>query len=397
MSLSVHVKATDSMWRFGDHTGRSGNLGGTTRTLDETNGFASLEPGLMARNGWAIVDDSRTLVFDQQGWLTARAAPANLDLYFFGYGHDYVACLQDFQQVAGGTPLIPAGSWATGGAAIGHISQDELLALMDEFEAHEMPLSVCIVDMDWHVTQTGKQSVGWTGYTWNRELFPDPEGFIDGLHAKGLKTALNLHPAEGIHPHEEQYPELASAGASIPAGESDAFDCADRRFARVTSSCCTTRWKPRASISGGWTGSRERSPSFMGWIHCGGSIICTSTTWARRQQAPFIFSRWGGLGNHRYPIGFSGDTVVGWEALAFQPSFTAAAANVGYGWWSHDIGGHMWGVEDDELYARWVQYGVFSPILRLHSTNNPYSERRPWGGDRLPSTPPARPCACATR
>ncbi|MCU0486833.1 MAG: DUF5110 domain-containing protein, partial [Anaerolineales bacterium] len=53
--------------------------------------------------------------------------------------------------------------------------------------------------------------------------------------------------------------------------------------------------------------------------------------------------------------------------------------NVGYGWWSHDIGGHMGGIEDDELYTRWLQYGVFSPILRMHCTNSPYHERRPWG------------------
>lgn len=96
-------------------------------------------------------------------------------------------------------------------------------------------------------------------------------------------------------------------------------------------------------------------------------------------KRPFIFSRWGGLGNHRYPIGFSGDTVVGWDALHNQPGFTATAANVGYGWWSHDIGGHMGGIEDDELYTRWLQYGVFSPILRMHCTNSPYHERRPWG------------------
>ncbi|HEY4721695.1 MAG TPA: TIM-barrel domain-containing protein, partial [Anaerolineae bacterium] len=95
----------------------------------------------------------------------------------------------------------------------------------------------------------------------------------------------------------------------------------------------------------------------------------------------FIFSRWFGLGNHRYPIGFSGDTIVSWESLAFQPYFTATAANVAYGWWSHDIGGHMRGLEDNELYARWVQFGAFSPILRLHSTNNPYQDRRPWVRD----------------
>jgi alpha-glucosidase (family GH31 glycosyl hydrolase) len=72
---------------------------------------------------------------------------------------------------------------------------------------------------------------------------------------------------------------------------------------------------------------------------------------------------------------------VSWESLAFQPYFTATASNVAYGWWSHDIGGHMQGSEDGELYARWVQFGVFSPILRLHSTNNPYQDRRPWAQD----------------
>ena len=98
-------------------------------------------------------------------------------------------------------------------------------------------------------------------------------------------------------------------------------------------------------------------------------------------KRPFIFSRWGGLGNHRYPIGFSGDTHVSWDSLAFQPFFTATAANVNYGWWSHDIGGHMGGVEEAELFARWVQFGVFSPIFRLHCTNNRFHERRPWGWD----------------
>ncbi|HEY89982.1 MAG TPA: DUF5110 domain-containing protein, partial [Thermoflexia bacterium] len=78
------------------------------------------------------------------------------------------------------------------------------------------------------------------------------------------------------------------------------------------------------------------------------------------------------------PIGFSGDTIVSWEALRFQPWFTSTAANVNYGWWSHDIGGHMGGATEPELYARWVQYGMLSPVLRLHSTKDARCERRPW-------------------
>ena len=59
----------------------------------------------------------------------------------------------------------------------------------------------------------------------------------------------------------------------------------------------------------------------------------------REGKRPLLFHRWGGLGNHRYQIGFSGDTVSVWDSLAFQPWFTATAANVGYAYWSHDIGG----------------------------------------------------------
>lgn len=98
----------------------------------------------------------------------------------------------------------------------------------------------------------------------------------------------------------------------------------------------------------------------------------------RKGLRPMILSRYAGAGSHRYPIGFSGDTIISWESLNFQPYFTATASNIGYGWWSHDIGGHMNGVKDDELAVRWVQFGVFSPIMRLHSSCNPFSGKEPW-------------------
>jgi hypothetical protein len=99
---------------------------------------------------------------------------------------------------------------------------------------------------------------------------------------------------------------------------------------------------------------------------------------ARDNQRPLTFSRYAGPGNHRYPIGFSGDAVISWASLAFQPYFTSTAANIGYGWWSHDIGGHFFGARDDELATRWLQFGVFSPIMRLHSGNNPFITKEPW-------------------
>ena len=99
---------------------------------------------------------------------------------------------------------------------------------------------------------------------------------------------------------------------------------------------------------------------------------------ARGGDRPLLLSRYAGPGSHRYPIGFSGDVELSWDSLEFQPEFTATASNIGYGWWSHDIGGHMFGRRDDELTARWVQLGVYSPILRLHSTDNPFLAKEPW-------------------
>ena len=67
-----------------------------------------------------------------------------------------------------------------------------------------------------------------------------------------------------------------------------------------------------------------------------------------------------------------------WESLDFQPYFTATASNIGYGWWSHDIGGHMLGNRSDVMEARWYELGTFSPVNRLHSTKMSFSGKEPW-------------------
>jgi hypothetical protein len=381
-TLSIEVQATGAVWHYGD-PGERDNLRGTARTLDGANGAIPLKRGLMSRAGWSVLDDSPGLVFDDQSWLTPRAAPENTDLYFFGYGHDYLHCLFDFGKVAGHVPLLPR--WALGNwwSRYWAYTQSELMELITDFQQHDIPLSVCIIDMDWHITDTGNASSGWTGYTWNRELFPDPAGFIAWLHQNGLKTALNLHPADGVYPHEAQYSAMAKAlHLDAATGRPIDFNLGDPAFARAYFEILHHPHEADG-VDFWWLDWQQGTRSQVAgldplmWLnHLHFYDLARDGS-----KRPFIFSRWFGPGNHRYPIGFSGDTVVSWESLAFQPYFTATAANVGYGWWSHDIGGHMGGFEDTELYARWVQFGAFSPILRLHSTSNPYQDRRPWRTD----------------
>ncbi len=388
-TLKIHIHPVDHTWKYGD--ANPGNLKGTYRTLDNRDGRVQLEPGLLSREGWALVDDTDTLVFNESGWLEPRNAPPGYqDLYFFGYGRDYNACLRDYRAISGPVPLLPR--WALGNwwSRYWAYTQSQIMALIQQFQDHETPLSVFIIDMDWHITETGNQSSGWTGYTWNRNLIPDPPTLIRHIHERGLKTALNLHPAEGIHPHEEQYADFARRmGVDPQSRKPIPFDLADPKFTQAYFELLHHP-QEEMGVDFWWIDWQQGTLSslegldplwWLNHLHFLDLARPAENNGPQSARRPFIFSRWGGLGNHRYPIGFSGDTVVSWESLAFQPYFTATAANVCYGWWSHDIGGHMSGIEDPELYTRWVQFGLFSPIFRLHSTKNKFHERRPFAYD----------------
>lgn len=376
-NLSIELKATGAIWHPGDSD--DGNLGGTTRTLDFINGYAPLEAGLMSRAGWAVVDDSKTLILNEDGWVEPRQS-IGIDWYFFGYGTDYKACLQDYCKISGAMPLIPR--WILGNwwSRYWHYSQDDFVQLITDFEQYELPFSVCIIDMDWHITETGNGSTGWTGYTWNRELFPDPPKLIEFMHEKGLKTALNLHPAEGIHPHEEQYGTMAEIlGMQANSQEPIPFNIASPEFANAYFELLHHPYEAMG-VDFWWLDWQQGQQSTIEgldplWLinHLHFHDLARNGT-----RRPFIFSRWGNEGHQRYPIGFSGDTYRTWESLQFQAYMTATAANIAYGWWSHDIGGHTSGVADSELFTRWVQFGVLSPIMRIHVGKGLFYDMRPW-------------------
>lgn len=368
-------------WRYGvrfePNIWQPGNLGGTARTLDGIDGPIPLEDGLLSTTGYAVLPDTTLALSD--GWVAPRI-DGNIDLYYFGYGFDAPAAVRDFYRLTGPQPLLPR--WALGNwwSRYYAYSAEEYQQLIERFEAERLPFSVAVVDMDWHwVDIDPRHGHGWTGYSWNTDLFPDPKAFLAWLHDHDLKVSLNVHPADGVRAHEDRYPQLARRLGIDPATEQPInFDIANPDFLvayleelhhPMEAEGVDFWWLDWQQ--GSYTAIPGLDPLWMlNHFHYLDS--------GRDGKRPITFSRYAGPGSHRYPVGFSGDTVTTWDSLDFQPYFTATAANIGYGWWSHDIGGHCFGYRDDELAARWYQLGVFSPINRLHSTKDIFAGKEPW-------------------
>src|SRR5579859_1444823 len=402
LAIKLSVDGKDVVW----HPGLADpeNLQGTTRTLDGALGSKTREPigeGLVSRSGWALVDDSTRPLFNSTDfsfkdgekspwpWVIERPAGERQDLYFFGYGHNYRKALGDYVRVAGRIPLPPRFAFGAWWSRYWDYTDQELNELVKGFHENDVPLDVLVIDMGWHLSENqlkaiGEQdqsghSLGWSGYTWNKTLFPDPDDFLANLHAEGLKATLNLHPASGIESWEQAYPAMARAMGIDPATKKYVpFDPTNKLW---TTNYFNLVLHPleKQGINFWWLDWQHELDTKLPGVN---NTWCLNylhfTDQQRDGKRPLLFHRWGGLGNHRYRIGFSGDTISVWDSLAFQPWFTATAANVGYAYWSHDIGGHMPGAVDPELYLRWIQFGVFSPILRTHTTKNPDSERRIW-------------------
>lgn len=377
----------------------AGNLKGTSRTLDGYSGdrFCGngndadgsqrmvLEDGVLSTDGWTLIDDSKNFLFDNSDWqwVTTRKEADCQDWYFMAYGTDYKGALKDFTRFAGKAPLPPRYAFGYWWSRYWSYSDNEMRELVNKFRNYDIPLDVLVVDMDWHYVEEGKG--GWTGYTWNRRLFPDPNKFLGYLKSENLQITLNLHPAGGVEPYEEKYPEMAKWMGIDPASKKKIETVlSDKRYMQGWFDIILKPMQD-AGVDFWWLDWQQHmyDPVIKNlhntwWINYAVFSNMERTSEAR----PMLYHRWGGLGNHRYQIGFSGDSYHDWESLAFLPYFTSTASNVLYGYWSHDLGGHQFfrGKKklDNELFIRWMQFGVFSPIMRTHSSKTADMNKEPW-------------------
>lgn len=383
---SVYFKDTKNTEIFS----RQKNLKGTRRTLDMTFGAVPLKDGFITENGAYLLDDSCTMLINKNGNFVSRAKGSK-DYYAFAYGKNYRETIKAFYKISSPTPLIPRFALGVWWSRYHAYTQKEYLDLMERFREEDIPLTVATVDMDWHwvkkkdikdrfgVKYDGCGSYGWTGYSWDTNLFPDYKQFLNKLKEDNLHITLNLHPADGVHSYEDMYENMAKAVGTDPKTKQKIqFRCGDDCFWNAYFDVLHKPYE-KDGVDFWWIDWQQGKKSdIKGLDPLNALNHYHYLDNAEDGRMPMILSRYAGFGSHRYPLGFSGDTAINWKVLDFQPYFTANAANVAYTWWSHDIGGHHMGYRDDDLYMRWLQFGVFSPIMRLHSTAIELLGKEPW-------------------
>ncbi len=369
-NLKVEVNGTDRYWYYGHPEVR--NLKAPGYAFDQNNGKLSMEKGLYSVDGMVSIDDSKNNIMEPTGDIIRREEKA-IDLYLFVYANDFDLCLKDYFALTGSPALIPRyalGNWWSRNESYHDL---ELKTLMDDFEHHDIPLSVLLLNPDWHIRTYGDKSDLKTGFTWNKEYFKAPYEMISYLHQKGIRLGLNINPEEGIYPYEEYYDKMKEYLQPDEKGIIP-FNTYDPKFLDAYLKLMIHPLDA-LEVDFFWIDIEDKKKVYDLWYLDHYHFYDMMRNYKRR---PMVLSRNMMKAPHRYPVLYSGKTVVSWDTLKLIMLNNANAANMGVSFWAHDIGGYYKGIEDNELYIRFVQLGVFSPILKFGSEKGKYYKREPW-------------------
>lgn len=387
-------------------------LGGWRRDLRDVEGPVPLNPGVLSRDGWQLVVDSSTALWEPGSWPKPRPYLKNADKlvknsdqyqdgYFFGYGLNYRQGLRDLATITGPAPVLPM--WAFGNWYSNYwaLTRRDYQNIANELKRTGTPLDVMVVDTDY------KSPNSWNGWEWNKSLWPDPAGQIKWMESLGWALMFNTH--DGINDNDPKFPIVQKRlhnGLYFNGPKwwdvfhnSYGFDMSDPNHARefywlhqdFEKAGVNYFWFDYASAitleeglplekgllnkmpSTGVNGVTMKGLNAEQWQ----SYLYAQRLRARNLRGFSLSRQKGQLGERRNNVHFTGDTVSTWDTLKFESEFTAAeGAAMGLPYVSHDVGGFKRGtILSEDMYVRWAQFGAFQPINRPHGN---HAKRMPW-------------------
>ena len=368
-NLKIEIPNSEKVWYVNHPEVR--NFGAPAFAFDSTGNKMVKEKGLNSPDGFVSLDDSFSFIFEENGFFKQNDQDC-YDIYVFVYKDDFEVCLKDYFRLTGSPTLIPRyalGNWWTKNDRYTH---DSLVKLVDDFDYYDIPISSLVLNNRWYVYETLK-SRDTNGFLFDEDKFPNPTETVKYLHSKGIRVGLGIEPTDGIYPHETYY-EKAIEFLGGNEGDKIPFNAYDPKFLDAYLKLLI---HPLFSTGIDFFSIRttDKNKEKELWMINHYHYFDMKRDYKRRS---LVLSRDPKIASHRYPITYSGKTEVSWETLKMLPLYNSLAANKGVSFVAHDIGGYYKGVEDNELYTRFVQFGVFSPIMKFGSREGSYYKREPW-------------------
>ena len=367
-NLKVELLNTPYIWYYGHPEVR--NFGIPNSSL-ETGGV--IGRGIYSDDGMASIDDSMTLLLGEDG-TTFEDKSVRIDTYLFMYNNDFELALKDYYEITGYPALVPRyalGNWWSSNEDYNDL---KLKTLVDTFEKEDIPLSIIVLDKDWHIRKKRGREYLQTGFSFNKDYFKNPKSMIDYIHGKKIRLGLNLNPSQGIFENNDYYKEAlkylkADSEGKIP------YNCLDPKFIDVYLKLLIHPLD-NLGIDFYWLNMIEGKERLTMIKHY--QFYDMMRDYKRR---PLMLSEGVAYAPHRYPVLYSGKTEVSWDTLRKIPFYINRSFNNGAPFWAHDIGGYFRGTEDSELYLRSLQLSVFSPIVKFGIDKGKYYKREPFRWD----------------
>jgi len=295
--------------------------------------------------------------------------------------------VSEYTKLTGRQPLLPR--WALGNfsSRFGYHSQAEVEKTIKKFEDDKIPVDAIILDLYWF----GKSIQGTLGnLEWDRETFPNPEKMMADLNAKNIKTILITEPFILTTSSKWQEADAQKVLGTDQTGNSAKFDFYFGNGGIVDvfkPEGKTWFWNIYKNLVnqgvGGWWGDLGEPEAFPSKVitakgkadqvhniygHNWAKMIFEGYQNDFPNVRPFILMRAGYSGSQRYGmVPWSGDVSRSWSGLQSQPEIAVEMGLQGIGFMHSDLGGFAGDYFDNELYLRWLQYGVFQPIFRPHA------------------------------